>query len=457
MREDKNIDRLFQERFKDFEASPNEKVWKNLAQELQKKQTKKYRILPFWYKLGGVAAILVILLSGSYFIGVFDNSQDQNLEITFEVDQNLLPKIEKITPNPDFQKSLNTLESISENRQKQDDFQNLKGSNNSISKPSKSTTNLIDSKDLLATTENSENTTSSKIDSKIPDNQKEEKSSEVEDSENLLEKIQQQKEQIAKNEENETDKNIKITDSEKGKIIITPVAAPVYYGNLGSGNPVDASFAKNNNSSDITMSYGLKIAYAVSKKVKIRSGVNKVNLQFKTKDINYSYMTAAKNINNIDYQESATNIQIRSNVSSGNLMSDPVNNSESFSNLVNSPTENGTINQQFGYIEVPVEVAYQLASNKFGVTVIAGASSLFLQENNIGINSKTGNVDLGKSNNLKDVSFTTNIGIGLDYQLTNQFKLNIEPTFKYQLNSFNNVNNVKPYIFGVYTGISFEF
>ena len=35
MKEKKNIDRLFQEKFKDFEHTPKEDVWKNIAEKLK--------------------------------------------------------------------------------------------------------------------------------------------------------------------------------------------------------------------------------------------------------------------------------------------------------------------------------------------------------------------------------------------------------------------------------------
>ena len=58
MSDRKNIDRLFQEKFKDFEAEPNEKIWINIDAALREK--KKRRVIPIWYRLGGIAAALVL-------------------------------------------------------------------------------------------------------------------------------------------------------------------------------------------------------------------------------------------------------------------------------------------------------------------------------------------------------------------------------------------------------------
>ena len=49
MSEKKNIERLFQEKFKDFEAIPSQKVWDNIEEELQKKKRRK--VVPIWFRL----------------------------------------------------------------------------------------------------------------------------------------------------------------------------------------------------------------------------------------------------------------------------------------------------------------------------------------------------------------------------------------------------------------------
>ena len=84
MSEKKNIDRLFQEKFKDFEAAPPEFVWDNIEEILKEK--KKRRVIPIWVRLGGVAAALILgmLFLSPNFISnnpqkgiVLDNPQTQ--------------------------------------------------------------------------------------------------------------------------------------------------------------------------------------------------------------------------------------------------------------------------------------------------------------------------------------------------------------------------------------------
>jgi hypothetical protein len=71
MSDKKNIERLFQEKFKDFEAKPSDKVWSQIAENLEEKKSKK-RVIPFWIKAGGIAASL---LFGNF---TYDNYSESN-------------------------------------------------------------------------------------------------------------------------------------------------------------------------------------------------------------------------------------------------------------------------------------------------------------------------------------------------------------------------------------------
>ncbi len=55
----KNIDKLFQEKFNNFNEIPDEKVWDDISHSLDKKKSRK--VVPFWWRLGGVAALLAVL------------------------------------------------------------------------------------------------------------------------------------------------------------------------------------------------------------------------------------------------------------------------------------------------------------------------------------------------------------------------------------------------------------
>ena len=84
--------------------------------------------------------------------------------------------------------------------------------------------------------------------------------------------------------------------------------------------------------------------------------------------------------------------------------------------------------------------------------------TLFLNQNDVFLKSSGFNMKIGEASNLNMVHFSTNIGLGLKYSFLKKFDARIEPLFKYQLNTFSSGSgNFKPYIFGVYSGISYHF
>lgn len=76
----KNIDRLFQERFKDFEAVPPMAAWDNIEKELD--GNKPVAVLPLWIKWIGIAAgiaLLTTLVYTGFSDGVIDNNSNQQI------------------------------------------------------------------------------------------------------------------------------------------------------------------------------------------------------------------------------------------------------------------------------------------------------------------------------------------------------------------------------------------
>src|SRR5690606_33882424 len=61
MDERKNIERFFQEKFKNFEADPPEHIWGNIDKSLNKKGNKR-KVIPLWWKIAGAAALLAGVL-----------------------------------------------------------------------------------------------------------------------------------------------------------------------------------------------------------------------------------------------------------------------------------------------------------------------------------------------------------------------------------------------------------
>ncbi|MEY8849407.1 hypothetical protein AB9K26_11355 [Psychroserpens sp. XS_ASV72] len=236
---------------------------------------------------------------------------------------------------------------------------------------------------------------------------------------------------------------------------VSPNVAPVYFSSLGEGSSIDDQFVKNNKQAEINMSYGVSGSYAINKKLKIRAGINRVNLGQTTNDV----LIFENNSGPVARTSSPlSNINMVQGVGSHSVYS--VNNFK----FDSAPTslftlEHGSIDQQLGFIEVPIEIEYGLIERKLGVNLIGGFSTLFLNNNDVYAVFNSGErARLGDASNVRDVSYSANFGVGLDYNFSKQWQFNLEPTFKYQINTFNNASgNFQPFFIGVYTGLSYKF
>ncbi|UJH90248.1 hypothetical protein LZ575_15385 [Antarcticibacterium sp. 1MA-6-2] len=126
MEEKKHIDRLFQEKFKDFEAAPREAVWNNISSRLQEKKRKKYAI-PLWYRMAGIAAVLALLVNFANDLFKTSRSSNNTASITTKQQRNFgeLTLISN-SYNENMTRSAIILQALmqdTKNRQKQEAFE----------------------------------------------------------------------------------------------------------------------------------------------------------------------------------------------------------------------------------------------------------------------------------------------------------------------------------------------
>lgn len=232
---------------------------------------------------------------------------------------------------------------------------------------------------------------------------------------------------------------------------IAPNIAPVYYNSLTSGSPIDGELSGNKKKGQVTTSYGIGVGYAINKRLRVRTGINKLEVGYDTEGVALQLSnetTGIKGFKNVAMSVSASSMSIAS-ATTYSASQVP----EAFVLLFDS-----SLNQRLGYLEVPVELSYKLTNKKLKVDVIAGMSSFFLNKNEIYTENKSMVTYIGEANNLNNTVYSTNIGFGLEYSISKGVNFNFEPMFKYQLNAFSNDSgNFKPYILGLYTGFSYKF
>ena len=277
-------------------------------------------------------------------------------------------------------------------------------------------------------------------------------------AENITEKDESEKQSIYDAIAEQEGLEEAVAKNNSGKWSVGPSLAPVYFNGAGDGSPVGADFTANSKTGNLNLSYGVNVAYEVGKKVKIRSGVHRVNFGYNTNDVVFSstlQAAASNRIANIDYDQNSETILVQSKESAKN--NSPVLGAKEVA-FNEVPSLEGKMVQQLGYIEVPLEVNYALLDKKFGVDLIGGVSSLFLVNNSVLLESNELVTEMGEANNINSLNFSANFGMGLNYHFTPKFRFNVEPVFKYQLNTFSNVSgNFQPYSIGVYSGFTFKF
>jgi hypothetical protein len=491
----KNLEQLFKDTFQDFQEVPDEKVWKSIASSLDKKKQKK-RVIPIWWRLGGVAAAAALLL---FLIDPFDKEpiQDQNItdtETTTEPTQQNPSGIDaKDFQNPSGSQKTEQVAGTSTEMESEKESMGSEKAINPEEQVADSGKNQngYDAKTGSKTTSfNEKNAVASNIDGnskkegEVVTNQKEKELSEnlgqnkeaiadnlpKKESDQDLGRSNKEEEAIALNEEKEVESEKKsifdaikeqqeeeeiVAQNTSGKWSVGPSVAPVYFSASGNGSPIDSDFASNSKSGNLNLSYGLTVGYEIGKKLKIRSGIHKVNYGYDTNDVVFSStLRTASNekLGNIDYSQNSENVVVLSKKSAAaDVTSKEVALSE-------APTLDGKMVQQLGYIEVPLELNYALVDKKFGVDLIGGVSSLFLIDNSVLLESDELITEVGEANNVNSTNFSANVGMGLNYNFAPKFQLSIEPVFKYQLNTFSKTaGDFRPYTIGVYSGISFKF
>lgn len=474
MIEKKEIERLFQEKFKDFEMHPAAESWDYIEARLDKK--KKRRILPFWYQVSGIAALFIMgfLLYNNSGNPIIDsnNSVPVVQQPTTQPLKNEVKKLVKPLVNETLSvenKSVAASQNNS-NAQAASTSQKSRYSNHFNTKTAHQnatwTTNNHNKNHYKNNNHQSINDRLTTIDSNYSNQtlltleQNPEASKgfvTLEKAVAIQEKNATQKDSSSKNgfhkntlgemlheKESKTKK-----ESQKNGWQLTSTVAPVFWGSVSSGSPIDGALKQNQKQYNTGLNLGVGVAYQVHEKLKLRTGINKFVVDYNTNDVAFSADLLSRGLNNIDLVDNAANIMIQTGVNDNSFAPSETNIAQ---------INNGVITQKIGYIEMPLEMSYSLINSKFGVDLITGVSTLFLNENEISLASHSMNMVLGKANNLNSVHFSTNFGIGIRYQIIKDLDYNLEPTFKYQLNTFStNSGNFKPYIFGIYTGLSYRF
>lgn len=193
----------------------------------------------------------------------------------------------------------------------------------------------------------------------------------------------------------------------------------------------------------ITLAYGMKAAYSLNPKLKIRTGVSVIGFEQITRNV---LMTTGFLDGPNSFAASGSNINY-----SGELrLYNPTEGGE-----LNYRLSDGDVQQQAQFLEIPLEAEYEVfQTGIIGISVTGGGSAWLLSKNKIYAHMNGYTEELGTADNINKTSFSANAGLKFDMKISDGVQLNVEPNFKYLMNPVSNIDKYSPYTVGVNAGVT---
>jgi hypothetical protein len=250
---------------------------------------------------------------------------------------------------------------------------------------------------------------------------------------------------------------------------IGAMASPTYYSNFSAGN---SDISKQLSASEqplVSYSGGVAFTFKINKRFSIQSGlyysslgqeVNGINsfsgfqkYDYTKGDHNFEVLTTNGTIytDNADVFLSADGLSERIQT---NYTSDVFDPEKASLQYINS-----TMRQNFSYLELPIILRYKVVDKTIDINIVGGVSYNLLVSNTAYTMVDGGKYPIGKTEGLNPISLSSSLGMGMEYNFSENLSLNLEPTFRYYLNPFNEVTGSRshPYSFGIFSGVSYKF
>ena len=250
---------------------------------------------------------------------------------------------------------------------------------------------------------------------------------------------------------------------------VAAMASPTYYSRFNSGNSDISNQLMASEQSLISYSGGVAFSYKINKRFSIQSGLYYSSLGQKVDGINsfggfqkYVYTKSDHN-----FEVLTTNGTVYTNNADVFLIADGPGEriQTNYTSAVFDPEKaslqyiNNSIRQNFSYLELPVLLRYKFVDKMIGINLIGGVSYNMLVGNSVYTMSDGSKYPIGETEGLNLISLSSSLGMGMEYNFSHKLSLNLEPTFKYYLNPFNQMagSKIHPYSFGIFSGVSYKF
>ena len=434
---EQNIDQAFRSKFEGFELTPDPSVWNAIEADLERKKRKKVLL---WIQRSGVAAVVALAFtmgwyfSKNYIENQFDSHTAQQV-ISFPNIQ-----LEEVTP------VINKIE--------QPVFHRIK--------PQEQTMRLAMVQEYRTVNELA--ALNAKSEQLIAKNEPAPKL--VKLNNNELSELDRQI--IAMNLSHMATES-KERNAVNNWIVGAQVAPSFNYANQGGGNDlmfasVEETSSGNNAASSFESTFAgvVNFAYERNNRLKFETGVGyrslvqqigSVNLtgtnsnQLSFADFNSSELKSAT-LNSIILP---TDLGLASvNLPNGTQVATVQ--AEIFNSYnKSSEIENYEISQNANYVEIPFNIYYKLIDGKVDLNAIGGLNTNLLVSNFLTLDGAENKYKGGGTQGLNTLTFSSNIGVGIEYDLIEHIRFSMEPIMKIQLSSLNENSrfNARPFNFGL--------
>lgn len=248
---------------------------------------------------------------------------------------------------------------------------------------------------------------------------------------------------------------------------MSAMASPTYYSNISTGGNNNTRQLMSAEKAASSFSGGLSVLYKINKRLTIQTGFyyakNGQQVDGVYSFAGFKEYVDSKGSNNFEVLTSsgpvyAKNPDVFLSGSRERILT-------AYTNDIFDPEKaslkymDNTLIQNFSYIELPVMLRYKVVDKTLDLNLIGGLSYDLLVDNSVFTVNQGKKYSVGETMGLNQLAISSSLGMGMEYNFSKKITLNLEPTFRYFLNPFDKTygSSVHPYSFGVFSGFSFRF
>jgi hypothetical protein len=219
----------------------------------------------------------------------------------------------------------------------------------------------------------------------------------------------------------------------------------------------------------VSYSGGFSISYNLNKRFTLSTGISYSNISQRVTGVNtytgFAPIIASKGTTDIVITTSAGKIvSANPDIFVADIAASRV--STAYGADVFDPDKSGlpyagsSLNQNFGYLELPLYVRYKLIDRKLDMNILGGIAYSILVGNSVHTNSFSGEkLFVGKTEGLSPISVSSSMGLGFQYNMSGSLSFTLEPVVRYYISPLGERvgSIIHPWSAGLFTGFSYRF